>query len=94
MRKTMMLAVAALGVSSAALAQAPAQTSPNGYPAPGAPASDSVLAQPPSPSNTMPGTTTSTISPTPSATPSARPSTAVAPVGRVPTAGPRRATHN
>lgn len=75
MRKTMIFAAAAFGLSTAALAQTgTGQTSPNGYPAPGTTATaPTVPANPPTPSGTMPTTPApaDTTSAMPSETPSA-----------------------
>jgi len=58
MRKTMIFAAAAFGLSTAVLAQTgTGQTSPNGYPAPGTTTTaPTVPANPPTPSGTMPTT--------------------------------------
>jgi len=74
MRKSMIFAAAAFGLSTAALAQTgTGQTSPNGYPAPSAPtAAPTVPANPPTPSGTMSTTPapTDTTGPSATATPS------------------------
>ncbi|MDF0487788.1 hypothetical protein PX554_06575 [Sphingomonas sp. H39-1-10] len=81
MRKSMIFAAAAFGLSTAALAQTgTGQTSPNGYPAPGTTTTaPTVPASPPTPSGTMPTT------PAPTDTTSATPAD---PTGSTTTATP------